>query len=38
MTATCLHVPDVFGFSDRAQKTVEEGILIPIVKFIQGQA
>src|SRR6266576_35317 len=40
MTATCLHVPDVggLGFGPSAKDSYEEGILIPIVKFIsQGQ-
>jgi N-methylhydantoinase B len=40
MTATCLHVPDVggLGFGPSAKDSYEEGILIPIVKFIsQGR-
>jgi len=40
MTATCLHVPDVggLGFGPSAKDSYEEGILIPIVKFIsQGK-
>src|SRR5262249_10212180 len=36
MTATCLHVPDVggLGFGPGAKDSYEEGILIPIVKFL----
>jgi N-methylhydantoinase B len=36
MTATCLHVPDVggLGFGPSAKDSFEEGILIPIVKFL----
>src|SRR5215470_8385474 len=36
MTATCLHVPDVggLGFGPSAKDSYEEGILIPIVKFL----
>jgi N-methylhydantoinase B len=36
MTATCLHVPDVggLGFGPSAKDSYEEGILIPIMKFI----
>jgi N-methylhydantoinase B len=36
MTATCLHVPDVggLGFGPSAKDSYEEGILIPIMKFL----
>lgn len=36
MTATCLHVPDVggLGFGPSAKDSYEEGVLIPIVKFL----
>ena len=38
MTATCLHVPDVggLGFGPSAKDSYEEGILIPIVKFLSA--
>ncbi len=36
MTATCLHVPDVggLGFGPSAKDSYEEGVLIPITKFL----
>jgi N-methylhydantoinase B len=40
MTATCLHVPDVggLGFGPSAKDSYEEGVLIPIMKFISQGA
>ena len=36
LTATCLHVPDVggIGFGPSARDSYEEGILIPVAKFL----
>jgi len=36
LTATCLHVPDVggLGFGPSARDSYEEGILIPVAKFL----
>lgn len=36
LTATCLHVPDVggLGFGPSARDSYEEGVLIPVLKFL----